>query len=579
MLGTRSPQPTLFDVGALNTIQLQPGSFYAQLAEAGPGLYPDTLFAKLYNQDRGRPSVPPSQLALLLLLQVHDHASDAEAIQHTVYDARWTAVLGTQLGTPLCAKSTLQLFRAKLLLHKQVRLLLKRSLDEALEKGLLKSGPLDALVDTMCVAGAGAVEDTWNLLSTGIWIIIKAVARAQGAPPADWADKHSLRRYVPDPHGSVKGSLEIQWEDATARDEALAVITVDGLRTLTLAAELARSVEDKLGKQLLAAMELLESLISQDVDVVEDDEKKKRVAIRQETEPDRIPSATDPEQRHGHKIRTMVDGESGMILDTEVIPGNAADAEEVLEQAQRIQKECGIGIESVTGDTAFGSGRTRADFEKADIELHARVAAEAQRGGPFPSSKFTIDLEAGTATCPAGPTTDVWHVAEDGGRTYQFGMLCDGCPLRDQCTKSTKGRTLKQCLQERLLRKARAAAATPEERARLRRRVKAEHRQARLAQLGAKRARYVGRARTEYQGLLAATIVNLRTIWNRTGIELRSSGSNRTPNSGIVGHQSANGTARAVFGSLWNLKQRLWTQILGWVVYRSPLRAIRVATI
>ena len=290
MLGTRSPQPTLFDVGALNTIQLQPGSFYAQLAEAGPGLYPDDVFAMLYNKERGRPSVPPSQLALLLLLQVHDHVSDAEAIQHTVYDARWAAVLGTQLGTPLCAKSTLQLFRAKLVLHKQARLLLKRSLDEARNKGILKSGPLDALVDTMCVAGAGAVEDTWNLLSTGIWQIIKAAAGAQEVSAVDWADKHSLKRYVPDPHGSVKGSLGIQWEDATAREDALKLITLDALRTLTLAAELAKSLEEKAGKKLLAAMELLESLITQDVSVVEDDEKEKHVAIRQGTEPDRIPS-------------------------------------------------------------------------------------------------------------------------------------------------------------------------------------------------------------------------------------------------------------------------------------------------
>ena len=194
-------------------------------------------------------------------------------------------------------------------------------------------------------------------------------------------------------------------------------------------------------------------------------------------------------------------------------------------------------------------------------------------GHPFPKSRFTIDLEAGTATCPAGQTTEVWHVAEDGGRTYQFGMLCDGCPLRDQCTKSAKGRTLKQHPQERLLRKARAEVATPEGRARLRRRVKVEHRQARLAQLGVKRARYVGRAKTECQGLLAATIVNLRTIWNRTGVGMRSNGSKRTPNTASQAAQSANGAARSVFGRLWNLQQRLRTQIRGWAAYRPPQKA------
>ncbi len=91
MLGTRSPQPTLFDVGALNTIQLQPGSFYAQLAEAGRPRIRTRCLPGSYNQDRGRPSVPPSQLALLLRLHVLDHLLDAEAIQRSICAARWAA--------------------------------------------------------------------------------------------------------------------------------------------------------------------------------------------------------------------------------------------------------------------------------------------------------------------------------------------------------------------------------------------------------------------------------------------------------------------------------------------------------
>ena len=36
----------------------------------------------LYREDFGRPSVPPSQLAVALLLQAHDSVSDVEAIAH-----------------------------------------------------------------------------------------------------------------------------------------------------------------------------------------------------------------------------------------------------------------------------------------------------------------------------------------------------------------------------------------------------------------------------------------------------------------------------------------------------------------
>src|SRR5690242_253474 len=61
---------------------------------------------------RERYSVLPSQLARLLLLQAHSQVSDIEALERSAYVARWAVVLGTQLAHPLCAKSTLQLFRA-----------------------------------------------------------------------------------------------------------------------------------------------------------------------------------------------------------------------------------------------------------------------------------------------------------------------------------------------------------------------------------------------------------------------------------------------------------------------------------
>ena len=61
MLGTSSPYPTLFEVGALNTIQVQSGRLPAQVAQPGPGLCPDDAFAMLYYKERGRPSAPPSR--------------------------------------------------------------------------------------------------------------------------------------------------------------------------------------------------------------------------------------------------------------------------------------------------------------------------------------------------------------------------------------------------------------------------------------------------------------------------------------------------------------------------------------
>jgi hypothetical protein len=405
---------------------------------------------------------------------------------------------------------------------------------EARRRGQLSDGPLRVAVDTLCIKGAGAVKDTWNLLAGGIWQVIQAAAKELREKPGAWAARHDLTAYVPDPHGSVKGALDLDWTDEAAREAALAAIVRDAVRAYQRADALAATLPEAAATRVRAAQLLLGELLEQDLEVQHPEGGEPRVAVKQGTAPDRIPSATDPEQRHGHKskenrftghkARTVVETRSGMILDTKVLPGNAGDASEVKEQIERVAEDHEVTIEAVLGDCAFGNGATRAEFAETGMTLHAKVPAEARRGDLFPKSRFTLDLEAGTATCPAGKTTSEYQETASGGRVYRFGTQCDGCPLRAQCTRSPHGRTVAQHPQEALLRTARAEAATPAGRETLRKRTIVEHRQARLAQLGVKQARYFGRKKTEFQALLAATVANLRLIWNRTQPQARATG-------------------------------------------------------
>jgi len=70
-------------------------------------LFSDEQFAWLYCPNNGRSSVPPSLLAVALLLQAHDKVSDEEAVSRARFDVRWMVALGTEVcGRPF-AKSTL----------------------------------------------------------------------------------------------------------------------------------------------------------------------------------------------------------------------------------------------------------------------------------------------------------------------------------------------------------------------------------------------------------------------------------------------------------------------------------------
>ena len=86
--------------------------------------------------------------------------------------------LGIEVEDRPFAKSTLQLFRARLILHEKVREVFERSLRFARETGYLKSRRMKVALDTTYILGRGAVKDTYNLLSDGI---VKLVPRGYDA--------------------------------------------------------------------------------------------------------------------------------------------------------------------------------------------------------------------------------------------------------------------------------------------------------------------------------------------------------------------------------------------------------------
>ncbi len=141
------------------------GSFYGFLASLRGQLFRDEEFAELYCPDNGRDSVPPSLVATALLLQAYDKVSDAEAKQRADFDIRWKVALGIEVEDRPFAKSTLQLFRAQLILHDRVRAVFQRSLQFARQTGYLKGRRMKVAVDTTYILGRGAVKDTYNLLA------------------------------------------------------------------------------------------------------------------------------------------------------------------------------------------------------------------------------------------------------------------------------------------------------------------------------------------------------------------------------------------------------------------------------
>ena len=582
MLGKRSDQKGLWEADRLYLDYVGKDTFYGLLASLRGQLFSDDDFAEIYCPDNGRDSVPPSLLATALLLQTYDKVSDAEAKARADFDIRWKVALGIEIEDRPFAKSTLQLFRAQLILHDKVREVFEGSLRLARQSGYLKKRGMRVALDTTYILGRGAVKDTYNLLADGIVKLLRVLAAVANATLPAWAEGQGYERYL---GSSIKGEATIDWSDRKARRKLLGEIVADADRLLELARQAwVELPEDSVQRQsIVAGAELLGQLLLQDVerksgdgDAADDDDG---VSIRDGVSKDRMLSVHDPEMRHGHKssrrrfnghkAAIVVDTDSQLITAVDVLPGNAPDNLGALELVEQSEASTGSVVDEAMGDAAYGDGGTRQTFADAGRRLVAKVPGRPDRKH-FPKNDFHLDLAAGSCTCPAGQVTRTIVPAgkrtDRAGRVYRLqafqfdGAVCGVCPLRSQCiaAQGSKGRRVLIHPQEGLLQQARALQQSADYDEYRARRVVVEHRLARLVQLGIRQARYFGRVKTKFQLYLAATVANLTLVAGKIGLLGSTDG-------GPAGHRVVRNDVRAVvanaaanfsavrLGQLWSL--------------------------
>ena len=232
MLGKRSDQRGLWEADRWYLDYVGKDTFYGLLASLRGQRFSDDEFAEIYCPGNGRDSVPPSLLATALLLQTYDKVSDAEAKARADFDISWKVALGIEIEDKPFARSTLQLFRAQLILHEKVREVFESSLRLARRSGYLKKRGMRVALDTTYILGRGAVKDTHNLLADGIVKLLRALAAVANATLPEWAEAQGYEKYL---GSSIKGEAAIDWSDRKARAALLTELVADADRLLELA--------------------------------------------------------------------------------------------------------------------------------------------------------------------------------------------------------------------------------------------------------------------------------------------------------------------------------------------------------
>jgi transposase len=508
MLATQSPQVGLFDAAVVMG-PLPAGSFYALLAEHGDRIVRDQDFAECYSEGMGRPSIPPAQLAKVLLLQYRTGVSDEQAMECVGWDLRWKVALGLPVDHRGWHPTSLTKFRARLLLHKKDGLALENTLRLARELGML-DGPVEQIVDSTPMLGAAATQDTVRLVRFGVKKLIDAVAAVD--PDAGVLLVAGLEFDYARPGEKP----DCQWRLKSERERMLTRVAEDAQRALSAVERVDWLLDHDSVKQ---ACELLVELIGQDFDVDQDDVPR----LHRGTRPGRIISTIDREMQHGRKSSSQrFDGfklsaavsnsSEPLIMAVHVAPGGEADGPQAKHLIDAQPPEWRPG--RILGDTAYGNGPVRKELADRDVAVLAPVPEGEVLEGRVGKRDFTIDPTAGTITCPAGHTATI-TTSKKGVRTARISRAaCRACPLKDQCCPGRESRQIALSEHEELIVAARQALNDPETAKHLRHtRPRIERLLGLLAcQYGARKSRYIGTKKATLQASWAAALVNLNPI-------------------------------------------------------------------
>jgi Transposase DDE domain/Transposase domain (DUF772) len=169
----------------------------------------------------------------------------------------------------------------------------------------------------------------------------------------------------------------------------------------------------------------------------------------------------------------------------------------------------------IYGDSSYGTAKFVDAIEGAGAEANVKVQPPSAPEGKFGKAAFDVDLTNHTVRCPAGALVVIRPNTADGGRLANFGVHCNSCALRSQCTDGKEGRTIRVHPHEATLQRSRTRQRDPAWKARYRAtRPKVERKIAHLMHRrhGGRRARVRGCVRVTQDFALLGAAHNFRRL-------------------------------------------------------------------
>ena len=434
-----------------------------------------------YCSDNGRMAESPIRMFKYLLLKVIYDISDVDVVERSRFDMSFKYFLGMAPEEDVINPSSLCKFR-KLRLKDMdlMNLLIKKTVDVAVEKGIIKSRTI--IVDA---THTGSRSNPYTPIE-----ILRLRSK-------------QLRKALYNADEDIKGTLPEKNDD------------------------------DNLVHELDYTKELLD-IVSNNAGIAEVPAVKQRINMLKETLEDiedHYTTSKDGDARVGHKsedssffgYKTHIAMSDERIITAAVVTsGEKGDGQQLKELVEQSRSN-GMVVDTVIGDTAYsGIENLRlAESEEDGFSLISKLHPVISNGFRKEEDKFDFNKDAGMFVCPAG------HMAirkakqgkKDGAWnqtwTYYFDIeKCKTCARREGCYKDgAKSKTysipIKTEEQNRLM----EFQKTPEFKAKTRERYKIEAKNAELKHVfGYDRAESYGLYSMQMQGAITIFAANIKRI-------------------------------------------------------------------
>jgi transposase len=134
-----------------------------------------------------------------------------------------------------------------------------------------------------------------------------------------------------------------------------------------------------------------------------------------------------------YKQHTAVDDRAGVIVDVEVTTGEASEGRQLLSQVERIERNTGCKVSTLTADGAYAHAENYAAFEAAGVDAVIPPQTERRTAKRIPARRFKYDARHGVVRCP-GKKVLRRSTRNRQGVVYRARARdCRACPLRSRC--------------------------------------------------------------------------------------------------------------------------------------------------